>query len=131
MSSKPKILFVGKFSDDGTNAVLGLREFFDVVQVPDMAGAVEQLRDGGFYGVFCVGPSAEVGLRDGCPSWNSRILEDLPDGVVLVDAENTIGIRKKDVESALHALAPGDAHGLPEAVIEALLALEPRRTPGA
>ena len=67
-----------------------LRQLFDVVEVPDMAGAVERLREGGVYGVFCAGSSAEVGLRDGCPSWNSRILEDLPDGVVLVDDENTV-----------------------------------------
>jgi 3-hydroxyisobutyrate dehydrogenase-like beta-hydroxyacid dehydrogenase len=42
------------------------------------------------------------------------------------DAENTIGILRKDVESALDALDPGDRAGLPEAVIQALLALEPR-----
>ncbi len=42
------------------------------------------------------------------------------------DPENTIGILKKDVEAALDALDPADRRGLPEAVIEALRALEPR-----
>lgn len=46
------------------------------------------------------------------------------------DTENTIGILKKDVESALGALEPGEREGLPEAVIDALLALRPRPKPG-
>jgi 3-hydroxyisobutyrate dehydrogenase-like beta-hydroxyacid dehydrogenase len=46
------------------------------------------------------------------------------------DPENTIGILKKDVESALDALDPADRAGLPEAVIDALLSLKPRRRPG-
>lgn len=47
------------------------------------------------------------------------------------DAENTISILVKDVESALDALEPGDRTDLPEAVIAALRALQPRRKPGA
>jgi len=45
------------------------------------------------------------------------------------DPENTIGILRKDVESALDAVDPADRAGLPEAVIEALLSLKPRRRP--
>jgi 3-hydroxyisobutyrate dehydrogenase-like beta-hydroxyacid dehydrogenase len=46
------------------------------------------------------------------------------------DAENTIGILKKDVESALDALELDDREGLPDAVINALLALKPRPKTG-
>jgi len=46
------------------------------------------------------------------------------------DPENTIGILRKDVESALDALDPADRAGLPEAVIAALLSLKPRRRSG-
>jgi len=46
------------------------------------------------------------------------------------DPENTIGILRKDVESALDALDPADRAGLPEAVIDAILALKPRPRPG-
>lgn len=46
------------------------------------------------------------------------------------DTENTIGILKKDVESALAALDPEDREGLPQAVIDVIRNLKPRPKPG-
>ena len=90
LTSKPKILFIGGASSEAAETLRWLSEKFDVVEVPDAATASERLGEGGFFGVFCIGQGASPGSKPGCPAWNSRILEDLPDGVVLVDEDNII-----------------------------------------
>jgi CheY-like chemotaxis protein/PAS domain-containing protein len=90
LSPKPKILFIGEDSDRAATLLAELGEIFQVVQVTDTAAASARLGEGDFYGVFCTGASTPLGLQQECPAWTARILEDLPDGIVMVDEENVI-----------------------------------------
>jgi CheY-like chemotaxis protein len=90
LAIKPKIVVVGPPDSASDGAIAGLASLFELVRVPDIVSAAAHLGDGDVVGVFCLGPSEPFGLENRCPVWNARILEDLPDGVVLVDDENRV-----------------------------------------
>jgi CheY-like chemotaxis protein/PAS domain-containing protein len=90
LAPKAKILVIGETSNSTASKLAELGEIFEIVQVVDTEAASVRLGEGDYFAVFCIGASSRLGLKEGCPAWTARILKDLPDGIVLVDEDNTI-----------------------------------------
>ena len=90
MSEKPKILCLCDEGDQPAELPAGLREEFDVTEVYSPLRALSHLSRDGFSAVYVASPHLGDALRLGRLLQNERILEGMPDGVVLLDSENTI-----------------------------------------
>lgn len=90
MTGKPKILFLDDQTDGGAVALAVLRDLFDTVEVRNAEEVPRLLEQGDYVGVFDAGEAFPGGSKVDQRVWNERILENLPDGVALVDDENTI-----------------------------------------
>lgn len=90
MTGKPKILFFGDQTNDGRAALAMLRDLFETVEVADPDQVPLLLAQGDYVGVFGAGEAFQGGSAVDQQQWNERILEDLPDGVALVDDGKTI-----------------------------------------
>lgn len=87
MSNKPKVLLVGEANDRTSPLPAACGEQFDLVQVHDAREALAVLAQDGCAGVLAFPSQAKA--------WdsllqNERLLEQLPDGVALLDKENNV-----------------------------------------
>jgi len=96
LSAKPKILFVreARRTHDPPDLVQdsvhdSLQASFDVVEAPSALEALSELQGGGFAGVFFDAEDQEQ-IQPGHPLHDAQLLDVLPDGVALLDAENAI-----------------------------------------
>src|SRR5262245_47108881 len=90
LSAKPKLLFIGD-SEPGQQDVLGqLGDRFEVVQVPTPLRALSRLTRESFEGLFVASEHLTNAFQIGRLLQNERILEGMPDGIVVLDSENTI-----------------------------------------
>ena len=90
MSGRARILCVGQ--PQSCDAVLldQLRQQYDVVEVQSPLRAMARMTKEGFAGVYVFSDHFTEALRLGKLLQNERILEGMPDGVVLLDSANTI-----------------------------------------
>ncbi len=90
MPKKPKLLFVGDFDALSDSVRLPLSELFDIVAVENLWDAVDVLQQDVFAAIHIVeSPEASIDqIQD--IKLNALILESMPDGAVLLDAENKI-----------------------------------------
>jgi CheY-like chemotaxis protein len=86
----PKILCLGGTHDD--QVLLGERfgNEFELVSVASPVRALAQLAHGGFIGIYADADHFAEVLDVGRLVQNDRILQGMPDGVVLLDSDNTI-----------------------------------------
>lgn len=90
MSAKPKLLFVGD-SQPRQQQLLGeLSDSFDVVQVHSPLRALSRLARGSFAGLYVAAEHLGDAFQIGKLLQNEKILEGMPDGIVVLDADNTI-----------------------------------------
>ncbi len=90
MTAKPKLLYV-RGSRDGQEPRLDtLCDAFDVVSVQSPIRALARLAREDFAGVYLGGEHVREALQVGKLLQNERILQGMPDGVVLLDGENSI-----------------------------------------
>ncbi len=90
MAAKPKILVVCS-SHEGTDPDLcRLGDSFDLVRVNSPLRALARLARQEFAGVYAAGEHLKEVLSVGTLLQNERILQGMPDGVVLLDSDNTI-----------------------------------------
>jgi len=90
LTGKPKIIFYGDPTDGGAAALATLRDLFETVEVTNAEDLPSLLEQGDYVGVIGTGEAVHSGSGDDQQGWNERILEELPDGVALVNDENTI-----------------------------------------
>jgi len=90
LSAKTRLILVGSLSHPVAESVSGLRDLFEIVEVPDVGKAQDLLGQGGYAAVLCAGPTRPEGLPRGGPGWDARLLEDLPDGVALVNGDGKL-----------------------------------------
>ena len=91
MNPKPRILFVGGSNGEVSPLPAGLSEAFEIVRVDGPLAAMERLaKDDGLAGLFVARGKRDEALRLERLLENERILEGMPDGVALLDSENTI-----------------------------------------
>ena len=90
MSAKPKLLFVGD-SQPRQQQLLGeLRDAFDVVEAQSPLRALSRLARESFAGLYVAAEHLGDAFQIGRLLQNERILEGMPDGIVVLDGENTI-----------------------------------------
>jgi len=91
LAAKPKLLYV-RGSRDGQEPRLDtiVCDAFEVVSVQSPIRALARLAREDFAGVYLGGEHVREALQVGKLLQNERILQGMPDGVVLLDGENTI-----------------------------------------
>ncbi len=90
MSAKPKILCVCD-SDGGSDRLpAAIRDSFELVEVPNPLGALTRLARENFSGMYIASNHLGEAIRLEHLLENERILDCMPDGVVLLDGDNTI-----------------------------------------
>lgn len=90
MSSKPKLLYVSKSREADNTRVTVLSDAFDIVQVQGPIRALARLARDDFAAIYVDGEHIDEALRIGKLLRNERILQGMPDGVVLLDSDNTV-----------------------------------------
>ena len=90
MPKKPKLLFVGDFETQDDSVRRSLDEQFQIVKVANLWRATHLLRQNAFDVIHVIESSKTSLLQISDIKFNSLILESMPDGVVLLDAENKI-----------------------------------------
>ena len=90
MAARSKILVVGDSQGRHEKLLSELGESCDVVVSASMLTALGQLKRDDFAGVYVLSDQLGEAFQVGKLLQNERILERLPDGVVLLDSDNTI-----------------------------------------
>ncbi len=90
MAAKPKLLLVADIEDAEGTELQRLAEAYEIVRAPDAMRALGRLAREEFAGVFIAGGHRKEALAVGGLMQNDRILQGMPDGVVLLDSDNTI-----------------------------------------
>ena len=90
MSAKPKLLLVSGSREESDGRLAALAEAFELVEVRSPIRALACLSKNEFAGVFVDAEHLREALKVGKLLQNERILQGMPDGVVLLDSDNTI-----------------------------------------
>ena len=90
MADKPKILFIGDQNDTDRALIDRLRETHDVAELESPASALNNVDLNGYDGLFLASSRCEEALKLEHLSQSERILKGMPDGVVLLNSDNTI-----------------------------------------
>lgn len=90
MSPRPRILCVADKSHPPAEVTDQLRGTCEVVQVHSAVRALASLARNGYDGLYVTAEHLQEALRLGRLLQNERILDGLPDGVALLDADNMI-----------------------------------------
>ena len=90
MSAKPKILVVSDGQAAPEQFLELLRDQFEVVEVQSSIRALNRLARETFAGVYVTSQHLTDTVQIGKLLQNEQILQGMPDGIVLLDADNTI-----------------------------------------
>ena len=90
LSVKPKLLFIGDSQPEQQQLLDQLHAAFDVVQVRSPLRALSRLARESFAGLYVASEHLDSAFQLGKLLQNERILEGMPDGIVVLDSENTI-----------------------------------------
>lgn len=90
VTAKPKILVVCDSRERDERLLAQLGETFDVVIAESMLRALARLKRDNFAGVFAGSAHLQEAFQVGKLLQNERILQGMPEGVVLLDHDNTI-----------------------------------------
>ena len=90
MTDRPRILLLGDVGEDATPLVSHLGDSVETVTVRNPIRAFARLAREKFDAVLVASPHLREALELGKLLQNERILEQMPDGVVLLDPENTV-----------------------------------------
>jgi CheY-like chemotaxis protein len=90
LSAKPKILVIGDGQNVDDSLLDHLGDGYEIVQVNTPLRALSQLAREQFTGVYVTTQHLNNAREFGALLQNEKILDGMPDGVVLLDAENTI-----------------------------------------
>jgi len=90
LSSKPKLLYVSRSRDSHDPRISPLGEMYELVCVQGPIRALAKLARDEFAAIYIDGEHIHEALQIGKLLQNERILQGMPDGVVLLDSDNTI-----------------------------------------
>jgi CheY-like chemotaxis protein len=90
LSSKPKILVIREAIAPHNAGLPDWGDAFETEEVSSPLRALARLAREQYAGIYVAGSHATEAFRLGKLLQNERILEGMPDGVVLLDADNTI-----------------------------------------
>ncbi len=89
MTAKPKILVVRDTAADNSSLPV-IPDGYEIEEVRSPLRALSRMTREPYAGVFVAAGHIGEAIRMGKLLQNERILEEMPDGIVLLDAENTI-----------------------------------------
>ena len=89
MTAKPKILVVRDTAADSSSLPV-IPDGYEIEEVRSPLRALSRMTREPYAGVFVAAGHIGEAIRMGKLLQNERILEEMPDGIVLLDAENTI-----------------------------------------
>jgi two-component system, sensor histidine kinase SagS len=89
LTAKPKILVVRDTAADGASLPV-VPDGYEIEEVRSPLRALSRMTREPYAGVFVAAGHIGEAIRMGKLLQNERILEEMPDGIVLLDAENTI-----------------------------------------
>ncbi len=87
---KPKLLLVGDSSESAEELLSAASESHEIIAVQNPMRALAMLSRGRFDGVFVTAKYFQEAFEIGKLLQNEQILEGMPDGVVLLECDNTI-----------------------------------------
>lgn len=90
LSARPKILFIGASEEREAGLRSELADKFEIVDVPSTIRALNRLTGDDFSGIYVGADHLHEVLQVGKLLQNERVLEGMPDGVALLDSENSI-----------------------------------------
>ena len=90
MPNKPKILYLSDGQDQNPEVRAQLGDCYEVVEARNDFGALARLAHESFDGVFVSSSRLDDTAKIGKLLRNEEILEGMPDGIVLLDTDNTI-----------------------------------------
>ena len=90
LTAKPKILLVCDSREDAEQLLARAAESHEVVVANEPCGALTHLTQEPFAGVYVSSEYLQEALEIGRLLQNEQILEGMPDGVVLLDSDNSI-----------------------------------------
>ena len=90
LTAKPKVLIVGSSAQSSQGMVAALGDAFEPVTVLGMIRGLTLLNSEEFAGVYVDGAHLQKAVEVGKLLQNAWILEEMPDGVILLDSNNTI-----------------------------------------
>ncbi len=90
MSAKPKLLFVDDSQSQQPELLSKLGDSFEIVHVTSPLRALGRLARESYAGLYVGSDHLGNAFQIGKLLQNERILEGMPDGIVVLDAENTI-----------------------------------------
>ena len=90
MAEKLKILCVGDPSLRNGEVAKCLHDAYEVVEADNTVEALSQIDQGTYAGIFLLSDRVEEQFRIGSLLQHERILEGMPDGVVLLDDDDSI-----------------------------------------
>jgi len=90
LATKPKLLYVRGSREGQEPRLEAFADTFEVVSVQNPIRALARLAREDFAGVFLGGEHVREALQVGKLLQNDRILQGMPDGMVLLDGDNTI-----------------------------------------
>jgi len=90
LTTKPKILLICDSPENARHLLAGAVDSHEVLAVQDLMQALAHLRRESFDGVFVAAEYVHQVFEIGKLLQNEQILEGMPDGVMLLDSDNTI-----------------------------------------
>ena len=90
LSSKPKILVVGDTRQSSGDPIERLDGACEVIVVPTILRALARLKREKLAGIYVTSEHLDEAFHVGKLLQHERVLEGLPDGVLLLDVDNTI-----------------------------------------
>ena len=90
MSARPKILCVCNPNDAGSLPAHELRDRFELIESENLSGAWSSLARGSFDGLYISSSYLPDAQRLGQTLEHARLVDEMPDGVAVLDVENTI-----------------------------------------
>ena len=102
MSENPKILLICEPDELSEKMTAHLDEQFQIEKAKSLPRAMALLRHSSFDGVFVSHENLSESINTALLLQNEEILEGMPDGVVLLDSENTILWANKQIRKWSH-----------------------------
>ena len=90
MSDRPKILCVGVPSDEDEKLLAPLSQHYEIVRVETRLRALSQLSRESFHAIHVYTAEEDEGVELARWTQSDRILQGMPDGVALLDADNNV-----------------------------------------
>jgi CheY-like chemotaxis protein len=90
LTTKPKILLISDSPENARHFLADGADSYEILAVENLVQALDHLRRENYDGVFIAAECLPEAFETGKILQNEQVLEGMPDGVILLDSNNTI-----------------------------------------